>query len=76
MNTESNTPITDDLESRYDYSIFPHERHHSVNADDCRAIELRLNECVEALEGMTFDPNNLCFIIRAEKAIANSKKAI
>ena len=75
MNTESNTPITDDLESRYDYITLPHERHHSVNADDCRALELRLNECVEALEStLRVFPEFKETVIST--AIANAKKPI
>lgn len=40
----SDTPLTDDEESRYDHSIIPHERHHSVEADFAREMERLLRD--------------------------------
>lgn len=79
-----NTPLTDNLATYQNGSKV------TVEIEDCRAIELRLNECVEVL-GLLVSPHTaLCGfgprchcdeITRArrkmvEEAIANAKKPL
>ena len=49
-----------------------------VNTDDCRAIERRLNACVDELEraARVMPQNYTITITRIAKAIANAKKPL
>jgi hypothetical protein len=83
MNNQSKTPLTDS-KVRYD-SLFPHPRHTEfVLASDSRAIELRLNECVEALELLAAEwdrwncgqpPHSYAKRERATQALTNARKS-
>lgn len=68
----SKTPLTDG-------NIITMMRCEMVHAKDCRAIELRLNECVEALEGI-INPKTFWEAKEANRkikqAIANARKPL
>jgi hypothetical protein len=92
----SKTPLTDaktyDVEVKRGDALLCREQYpcgsgDHVSASDCRAIEQRLNECVEALEAITkseraylngeIPPHGrLERCNKAEKAIANARKPL
>jgi hypothetical protein len=69
----SNTPLTD--AARKKTGETPIVSPAFVLASDCRDIELRLNECVEALETIT--KYTSAFSLRkAQEAITNARKPL
>lgn len=76
--SQSNTPLTD-AAKRF-YGLW-------VSEDDCRAIEERLNACVEALEEMASaerdllseripPPGRVLRLLKSEEAIAGARRPI
>jgi len=73
----SETPISDSLKRSWDRNKWPD--YESVPLSDCRAIERRLNACVEALECMLtaedITPNMIAWH-DAQRVIANARKPL
>jgi hypothetical protein len=70
MSEPSKTPLTDSAFRLTEETVT------WVTIEDCRAIELRLNECIAVVEMLLVNSAEPHFRIHAENAIANAKKPL
>lgn len=74
------TPRTDDEESRFDYSIIPHERHYAVNASFARQLERELEEAREEIGSLKAQAIELhmkaCQLTTHKTALVKAREAL